>query len=123
MKYCAVVVLAVSLAASPALVAGEVVRAEDDNTFGGAFGGATGLLVGGALAGGIPGALIGGLLGVLGGKGLQQHAGLSQQAYVVETADGQRQRLRSPTETYQPGEQVVLVEGRIRKAEEASVRQ
>ena len=111
MKTLVICTLAASLSLAGAAHAAEVEKAVDDNRTGQVFGGLTGVLLGG-LAGPV-GALVGGLSGAwLGGVG-QSAAGLSQQAYEVRTSDGEVRTVRAPHQTFSPGDQVTLNDGRI----------
>ena len=94
------------------VLADEVVAATPDNTGGYVFGSGIGVLLGGA-AGGPIGALLGAGLGAFAGAEVQQQSNLSGQAYRVKDADGSEQVVRSPTEQFQPGEQVNVQAGRL----------
>lgn len=96
------------VAATSQAVAGEVVSAHEDTSTGKVFGGISGLMIG--AIGGPIGAVAGALVGVFGGSAVQESAGLSENAYVVENDDGSLQRVRTPGKTFAPGDQV-RVEG------------
>lgn len=97
-------------------MASEVIKAVDDNTAGQTFGGLSGLMLG-AAAGGPVGAVVGGLAGIWAGATTQQASGLSEQGYVVKTATGEELTVRSPKQTFSPGEQVLVQGNRLHSAQ------
>lgn len=101
---CALLIVATTSQA----MAAEVISAQEDTSTGKVFGGISGLMVG--AIGGPIGAVAGALVGVFGGSAVQESAGLSENAYVVENDDGSLQRVRTPGKTFAPGDQV-RVEG------------
>ena len=92
------------LALSPMALADQVIRAIPDSTAGKSVGALSGLMLG--AVGGPVGAVAGAGLGFWLGGAVQRGAGLSESAYEIETATGERLTVRSPNSQFQPGERV-----------------
>ncbi len=92
---------------TPMLRAAEVVAERADNLGGQMIGGSTAVLIGGA-AGGPIGAIAGGILGAWLGGEVQQAAGVSGDAYLIKTDDGEVHRLRSPNHRFEVGDSVAI---------------
>lgn len=105
MKSSNLIVLCLSLACASLSFADQVVRETADNTAGAAAGSLSGLMLGGA-AGGPVGALVGAGAGFFAGRVVQQEAGLSEPAYEVENAAGERAIIRSPNARFVLGQRV-----------------
>ncbi|WP_434458576.1 hypothetical protein [Stutzerimonas urumqiensis] len=86
--------------------ADRVVEEVSDNTAGGAIGVLSGVMAGGAVGGPI-GALVGGGAGFWLGRAAQAESGLSEPAYVVESASGDREVVRSPNARFVAGDLVM----------------
>ncbi len=112
MKFLTVVTLSVAMSAGANVQADEIVAQAQDNSVGALSGGFSGVLVGGALGGPL-GALVGAGVGFFIGESAQQASGLSQRAYVVQTADGEEKTVRSPNAQFSEGEQVTRQAGRL----------
>jgi len=104
--------LSASLLLAGSVQADEVLSATHDNTAGKSVGALTGVMVGGA-AGGPLGALLGAGIGWLAGWGVQEGAGLSENAYTVRGTDGETRVVRSPNRQFAIGEQVDQRGGRL----------
>jgi len=115
MKFLAVVTLSVAVLAGANVQADEIVAEAQDNSVGALSGGFSGVLVGGALGGPL-GALVGAGVGFFIGESAQQVSGLSQQAYVVQTADGEKNTVRSPNAQFHQGQQVTQKARRLHAA-------
>jgi hypothetical protein len=94
------------LALSPLALADQVIRAVPDTTAGKSVGTLSGLMLG-AAAGGPVGAIAGAGIGFWLGASAQQGAGLSEAAYEVESASGERSIVRSPNSHFEPGQTVI----------------
>ena len=93
------------LVLSPPAFADQVIRAVPDTTAGKSVGTLSGLMLGGA-AGGPVGAIAGAGIGFWLGASAQQGAGLSEAAYEVESASGERSIVRAPNSHFEPGQAV-----------------
>jgi outer membrane lipoprotein SlyB len=103
--------LALSLLLAGSVQADEVLSATHDNTAGKSVGAMTGMMIG--AVGGPLGALLGAGVGWLVGQGVQEGAGLSENAYTVRGADGETHVVRSPNHQFAIGEQVDRQGGRL----------
>lgn len=112
MKHLNALALSMSLLVAASVQADEVLSTAHDNTAGKSVGALTGVMVGGA-AGGPLGALVGAGIGWLAGWGVQEGAGLSENAYKVRTAAGETAVVRSPNRQLAIGEQVDQRGGRL----------
>lgn len=108
--------LSAALISSFSAQADTVVRAVPDTAPGKGYGGVTGLMVGSV--GGPLGALVGAGLGWMLGGESQGLLGLEGKAYEVKTSDGRLVTVRSPKVSFEPGEQVIVSNGRLIKKPE-----
>ncbi len=118
MNHARAIALTVTIFASAASQADVVVAPAHDNIGGTLTGAAAGMLVGG-FVGGPLGAFAGAGIGALSGRYTQDAAGMSQRAYVVETAAGEQVTVRSPKREFEVGQSVRRNSGRLHATEEA----
>lgn len=105
MKASPILALTLTLLATPFAQADQVIREVPENTAGRGYGALSGIMLG-AAAGGPIGALAGAGAGFWLGGSLQQQMGLSGRAYEIEDAQDERHVVRSPNETFSPGQNV-----------------
>jgi hypothetical protein len=121
MKHVLLITLCASAAFSSLAFADSVVGEAADNTAGGAVGALSGLMVGAAV-GGPAGALLGAGAGFFSGRFVQQEGGVSEAAYEVEDAAGERRIVRSPNAHFEVGQSVAQKGPRIYPVEEVGRR-
>jgi len=97
--------------------AAEVVSEIKDTSIGEGYGSLSEVMMG-AAAGGPIGAVAGAVAGAFGGGSVQGATHTQQRTYMVRTDSGEIRRYRSPTRMYAVGDQVKIVRGRIRPANE-----
>jgi len=112
MKVFNMLFLSAALLGAAVVQADEVIEETPDNSVGALYGGLSGVLIGGA-TGGPLGALVGAGMGLFAGEGAQQVSGLSQRAYVVRTAQGEKKTVRSPNAQFRAGDRVTRQAGRL----------
>lgn len=105
--------LCLSLSMPLFAVADQVIREVPDTTAGKGVGALSGLMLG-AAAGGPAGAIAGAGAGFFLGGATQKSTGLSERAYEVESASGERHTVRSPNASFAPGQTVTRSGSRIR---------
>lgn len=113
MKSMRKILLSAALVLATGVQADIVVREVPDTAPGKGYGGVTGLMVGSV--GGPLGAVVGVGVGLLLGGEAQEVLGLEGKAYEVRAFDGSLRTVRSPNQIFEPGDEVVIQNGRLIK--------